>query len=185
VRASSEGAGRGATFSVELPLASREATAPAPRKQPRSRTRVRPVAQSEERLLEGLWVLVVDDERDARELTRELLEERGARVLLAASADEAYALLCRARPDVLVSDLGMPDTDGFALIRRVRELPAREGGDTPAVALTAFARLEERERALVAGFQAHLAKPVDPAELIALVASLAGTLPSAAPSAGG
>ncbi len=124
--------------------------------------------------LAGLRLVIVDDERDARELLRRLLEERGCTVYLASTAGEAIALIRSVRPDVLISDIGMADVDGYELIRRVRSLPSEDGGLTPAVALTAFARSEDRTRALLAGFQAHIAKPVEPTELLAMIASAAG-----------
>ena len=124
--------------------------------------------------LAGVKVLVVDDEADARELVRRLLEDRGATVQLAGSVAEAVETLSSQRPDVLVSDIGMPGEDGYALIRQVRALPTAEGGQTPAVALTAYARSEDRLKVILAGFQMHMAKPVEAAELLALVASLAG-----------
>jgi CheY-like chemotaxis protein len=134
-----------------------------------------------DRLLKGVLVLVVDDEPDTRELVTNVLAECSARVIAAASAADAFTLLQTEHPDVLLSDIGMPEEDGYSLIRRVRELPARDGGDTPSIALTAFARSEDRRRALLAGFQSHLAKPVEPAELVAVVASVAGVIPRPAP----
>jgi CheY-like chemotaxis protein len=119
-------------------------------------------------------VLVVGDEPDARELVRRVLSQCGAQVLTAGSAGEALVILREARPDVLLSDIGMPHEDGYALIRQVRAMPATEGGSVPAGALTAFARSEDRQRALRAGFQIHIPKPVEPAELVTIVASLAG-----------
>jgi CheY-like chemotaxis protein len=119
-------------------------------------------------------VLVVDDEPDARALVERLLRDCDAVVTTAESADDAMAQLAATRPDVLVSDIGMPDVDGYELIRRVRALGVDQGGRVPAIALTAYARAEDRVRAVVAGFQMHVSKPVEPAELIAMVASLAG-----------
>jgi CheY-like chemotaxis protein len=124
--------------------------------------------------LAGLTILVVDDEPDARGLLQHVLTRRRARVLLASSAREALESVRQHRPDVMVSDIGMPDVDGYELIRLVRSLPPEQGGRTPALALTAFARSEDRRRAMLAGFQIHLSKPVEPPELIATVASLAG-----------
>jgi CheY-like chemotaxis protein len=102
-----------------------------------------------------------------------VLEDCGARVFLAASAEEGLEILRRERPDMIISDIGMPDVDGYDFIRRVRALPEQEGGRTPAAALTAFARAEDRTKALRAGYQTHVAKPVEPTELTAVVASLA------------
>jgi CheY-like chemotaxis protein len=124
--------------------------------------------------LAGLKVLVVDDQPDARDLIRRVLEDCNADVFTAATADEALALLQAHRPDVLVSDIGMPGTDGFELLRRIRAVGADRGGRVPAIALTAFARSEDRTRALRAGFLVHVSKPVDPSELVATVASIAG-----------
>jgi CheY-like chemotaxis protein len=117
-------------------------------------------------------VLVVDDEADTRELLRAVLTRCGAEVRTAGSAREALAELERFRPEVLISDIGMPGEDGYELIRRVRELPAGRGGDVPAVALTAYARAEDRLRVLRSGYQMHIPKPVELAELVAVVASL-------------
>ena len=123
--------------------------------------------------LHGVRVLVVDDEPDARELIERVLRKCGAEVSLAGSAGAAADAMPLVRPDVLVSDIGMPEEDGYSLVRRVRALPPQLGGDTPAIALTAFARNEERLRALEAGFQLHVTKPVEPAALAAAVAELA------------
>jgi CheY-like chemotaxis protein len=126
--------------------------------------------------LAGITVLVVDDQADARDLVRRLLEACSATVLTTADADEALRLVREHRPHVFVSDIGMPQTDGFELLRRVRALGPEQGGRVPAIALTAFARSEDRIRALRAGFVVHVAKPVDPSELVATVASVAGRL---------
>jgi signal transduction histidine kinase/PAS domain-containing protein/ActR/RegA family two-component response regulator len=124
--------------------------------------------------LEGLRVLVVDDEQDAREMVAAALELNGAQVFLAAAAPEAFDLLVRERPDVLLSDIEMPGRDGYELIQEIRKLPRDRGGATPAVALTAYATMDHRVRSLRAGFQLHVVKPVQPAELATVVASLAG-----------
>jgi CheY-like chemotaxis protein len=124
--------------------------------------------------LSGVRVLVVDDEADARELVRRVLEASNAIVITASSAAEGLELLRRERPHVLLSDIGMPEEDGYALLRKIRDLPPSEGGSIPAGALTAFARSEDRRRALMAGFQLHVPKPVEPTELLAVVANLAG-----------
>jgi CheY-like chemotaxis protein len=121
----------------------------------------------------GVKVVIVDDEPDARSLLRRIFEDCDAEVHTAETADEAMTLLQSERPHVLISDIGMPGQDGYGLIRRVRALPVETGGHTPAVALTAYARAEDRVTAIVAGFQHHLSKPVEPNELIAIVASLA------------
>src|SRR6266478_7802181 len=121
------------------------------------------VTESQPSLL-GITVLVVDDDLDARELLKRVLERREASVLVAAGGRAALDLLRQRRPDVIVSDIGMPELDGYEMIRLVRSLPADDGGRTPAIALTAFARLEDRQRAVLAGFQVHIAKPVEPPE---------------------
>jgi CheY-like chemotaxis protein len=124
--------------------------------------------------LADVHVLVVDDEVDARELVKRLLEMAGATVSLASSASEAIDRILAARPDVLVCDIGMPSEDGYSLIRQVRVLEQSQANALPAVALTAYARSEDRTKAIRAGFQNHLSKPVEPAELLAVVGSLAG-----------
>jgi CheY-like chemotaxis protein len=122
--------------------------------------------------LEGVTVLIVDDEPDARHLVQRLLQSRGATVSAAESAAAGIAFLLQHPCDVIVSDIGMPDEDGYSFLRRVRALAGRS--DTPAIALTAFARSEDRVRAMLAGFQMHVAKPVEPIEFITMVAALAG-----------
>ncbi len=125
-----------------------------------------------------MLVLVVDDDEGTREITAEILLSFGAEVLLAASAPDALESLVRRRPDVLLADVEMPGEDGYSLIDRVRALPAHGGGATPAAAVTAFARAEDRERALDAGFQLHIAKPIDPLGLASAVARLAAGRPA-------
>jgi CheY-like chemotaxis protein len=127
--------------------------------------------------LSGTRVLVVEDDDDSREGLKIILERWGATVATAASAGEALERLKAFRPHVLLSDLAMPGEDGYSLIRRVRSLEAHEGGRTPAAALTAFARPDDRERALAAGYQRHVSKPLDPADLFAVVAALARAHP--------
>jgi CheY-like chemotaxis protein len=122
--------------------------------------------------LNGLAILVVDDEPDANEMVQTLLVSQGAEVRVAASTRQALDILDRWRPDVLVSDIGMPVEDGYALIQQVRRRAPGRGGDVAAVALTAYAHVEDRVKILTAGFQMHVAKPVDPAELVAVVASV-------------
>jgi CheY-like chemotaxis protein len=123
--------------------------------------------------LAGMTILVVDDHADARDLMRLVLGNRNARVVCAANAHEALALVERERPHVMVSDIGMPVVDGYELLRRVRALGGARGGDVPAIALTAFALAEDRTRALDAGFAVHLSKPVEPLELVAMIARVA------------
>jgi signal transduction histidine kinase/ActR/RegA family two-component response regulator len=175
----SPGDGQGATFFVRLPIAppqgqgvgaalisipAQQANAPA----------LHVILQ-----LAGLRILVVDDEADARTLARRVLEERGAEVVTACSAAEAMAAVDHSSlPSIIVSDIGMPEQDGYDLIKQMRALPG-DAGRVPAVALTALARTEDRKRALSAGYQKHVSKPVDPAELVAVIASLVGrTVPA-------
>jgi CheY-like chemotaxis protein len=170
VEVDSQGEGKGATFTVRLPV--RAVQVP-----PRAPGEIFP-ALSMERLqsqpLSGLSVLVVDDEPDARELIATVLEQAGARAIVAGGARAALELLIRERPDVLLSDIGMSGADGYALMREVRGLPADQGGCTPAAALTAYSRAEDARQAIESGFQRHVAKPVEPETLIAQVAALAG-----------
>ena len=173
VQATSEGLGRGATFTVALPLAViQRRSYESARAHPRSATAL-PLAFTPVDL-SGLKVLVVDDEADARELIRHLLAECTAEVFIARSAEEALAAMDREQPDVLVSDIGMPGTDGFELLRCIRARGEGRGGKIPAIALSAFARSEDRTRALRAGFQVYVSKPVEAAELVASVASVSG-----------
>ena len=122
--------------------------------------------------ISGMKIVVIDDEPDARLMVKRLLEDCDAHVRTAGSVDEGLALVGSERPDVIVSDIGMPGEDGFSLIRRLRALPAERDGKTPVIALTAYARAEDRQRILAAGFQAHLSKPIEPAELVRSVAAL-------------
>jgi PAS domain S-box-containing protein len=170
VRAESEGAGRGSAFTVTLPL---KAVAPSPRFEGAGGPRAAAGPEAQMPSLAGKSLLLVEDDEDARVMLRSLLEGRGARVTAAASAAEAWEALAGARFDVLLSDIGMPVEDGYSLVRRLREREAARGGLLPAVALTAYARDEDRTRALLSGFHAHVSKPVNPAELVAVVASLA------------
>ena len=119
-------------------------------------------------------MLAVDDEADARELIATVLEQAGARAITVATAEEALFVLAHERPDVLLSDIGIPGSDGYSLMRKVRDLPPNQGGGTPAAALTAYSRSEDARRALEAGFQRHVSKPVEPEVLVAQVAALAG-----------
>jgi CheY-like chemotaxis protein len=172
VRAQSAGENRGATFVVSLPIAVVHENESADRRHPASS--FSGSVATELPSLRGVRVLVVDDEPDARELLRRVLEHREASVVVAGDGLEAINLLRQQRPDVIVSDIGMPDLDGYEMIRLVRSLSPDDGGTTPAIALTAFARSEDRRRAMLAGFQVHIAKPVEPPELVATVASLSG-----------
>ena len=174
IRATSPGVGQGATFTVTLPRTPVRQE-PEPDGEPRhARADVDASASHEAcAALAGVRVLVVDDEPDARALVERLLSDCEAAVMTAASASEALGVMRRERPDIMVSDIGMPGEDGYSLIRKVRALEPAEGGDVLAVALTAYARSEDRTRAMEAGFQTHVAKPVEPAELVAVVAALA------------
>jgi PAS domain S-box-containing protein len=172
VTAESEGAGRGSTFTVLLPVAPvYSAEASEARVHPAAREML-PAFECPDRL-DGLRVLVVDDEPDTREMLKAGLGQCGARVTVAGSAAEAIESLASGEPDVLISDIGMPDEDGYELIRQVRARAADDGGRVPAIALTAYARVEDRMQALRAGYQMHVTKPVELAELAAVVASLA------------
>jgi CheY-like chemotaxis protein len=122
--------------------------------------------------LKNVNVLVVDDDPFIREVVQVMLRLAGARVAVAESAPEAFDMLQRLRPDVLISDIRMPGEDGYSLMRKVRELPADDGGATPAIAITAFGQEEDRSRAQAAGFQVHLTKPLDPDELREAIRSL-------------
>jgi signal transduction histidine kinase/ActR/RegA family two-component response regulator len=167
ISAASPGAGQGATFTVRLPIA------PARFGPPRHESPSRAADGSAEVPLAGLRVLAVDDEPDARDLLSLVLAQGGAEVRAAGSAEEALATLEGWRPDVVVSDIAMPGEDGYGLIRRLRARAPEEGGRIPAVALTAYARAEDRARALAAGFQVHAPKPIDPEELVTVVRALA------------
>ena len=169
VNVSSDGEGQGSTFRVRLPLmiVHREGIRET-REHPRAE-KLAPVAALGS--LIGVRVLAIDDEKDALGLLRIVLESAGAEVVTIASAKEALATIDSINPDALVVDLGMPEMDGFEFISRVRSSP-NASRDIPAAALTAFARSEDRTRALRSGFEMHLAKPVDPGELVASVATL-------------
>jgi len=166
VQAASGGEGRGATFTIGLPMG-----APA-------ELRPEALAAARDASVEGISltnirVLVVEDEPDAAEFVTNLLESHGADVVSAASAREALEAVAQARPDILISDIGLPEMDGYQLMEQIRKMDVAKGGGIPAVALTAFARSEDRTRALRAGYQTHLAKPIESTELIATVASFA------------
>jgi len=173
VQAESPGEGQGATFVVNLPIVPvYQKDNLVERVHPAARDTL-PSYECPERL-EGLKVLVVDDEVDTRELFRVGISQCGAEVVTAGSAQEALEAIEAERPDLLVSDIGMPGEDGYELIRKVRALPAGRGGKIPAIALTAYARTEDRLRALRAGYQMHVSKPVELSELVAVMASLIG-----------
>jgi CheY-like chemotaxis protein len=172
VRAKSAGLGQGATFTISLPVLIVNAEPEPAEERHHPGVDTLPLRPDMCADIAGVKVLVVDDEPDARGLAKRLLEDCKAVVTVAGSAKEAMERLPFDRPDVLISDVGMPDMDGYELIRQVRALPPEQGGTTPAIALTAYARSEDRMKAIMAGFQHHVAKPVEPAELITMVASL-------------
>ncbi|MEG4585247.1 ATP-binding protein [Microcoleus sp. MOSTC5] len=170
----SPGIGQGTSFTVKLPVMIIHPPAS-------DSERLNSIVEANARVeasptLEGLQILVVDDEADALELLSTILQKYGADVIAVASVKEALTVIETATcsPDVLVSDIGMPDEDGYSLIRKLRQLEAQRGGRLPAIALTAYARNDDRRQALLAGFQMHLTKPVDAADLVAVVASLTG-----------
>ena len=164
VNVTSEGVGKGAAFEVSVPLmAPNERGAARPSDRP-------PVSQAS--ALMGIRIVVVDDEQDARDLVTAVLQQAGAIVTSVGSAEEAMHAIHERPPALLVSDIGMPGEDGYALIARVRALPAERGGRVPAVAVTAFTRKEDRTRALRAGYTAHVGKPINPSELVTLATNV-------------
>ncbi|MBI3263711.1 MAG: response regulator [Acidobacteria bacterium] len=167
VWAESAGPDQGATFVVRLPVPAVLTSPAAPASEPDQQ-------HAAESKLRGVRVLVVDDDEDARHLVDAVLEHRGAEVKTAASARDAFELLPRYRPDVLLVDICMPVEDGYSLMRRIRTLPTESGGSTPAAALTAYSGVDDRRQAISVGFQMHLAKPIEPTMLVDLVATLAG-----------
>jgi signal transduction histidine kinase/ActR/RegA family two-component response regulator len=170
VRAESPGKGMGATFTLELPIALMHT--------PQTPERAHPTAESPSADLSpdvsvaGLRVLAVDDDVDTLETLMSLLQQYGADVRTASSAAGALAVLDVWTPDLIISDIGMPTEDGYSLIRKIRARPPERGGQVPALALTAYARVEDRLQVLAAGFQMHLPKPIEPSELLAVVSSL-------------
>ena len=170
VEADSGGEGKGSTFTVRLPIRALQTgeSGEEPSDVAHAGTSSLPAVH-----LDGLRLLVVDDELDARRVLVKMLQDAGAIVTAAASAAEAIESLAKTRPEVLISDIGMPDVDGFDLIRKVRA-SGYHAKDLPAVALTAFVHKQDQRQALLAGFQVHIPKPVDPHDLLAGVASLAG-----------
>ena len=169
VDADSRGEEQGATFTVRLPLLlpSKETVLEPASKQPENVAPL-PLYQS----LLGVRVLVVDDEADSRDFATTVLQQCQAEVLAVGTVQEALRIIPKWKPDVLVSDISMPGEDGYSLIRQLRSQPPEQGGKIPAAALTAFARAEDRMRAIQEGYQLHLPKPIEPAELATVVASL-------------
>src|SRR5262249_33224669 len=179
ITAASEGLGRGATFTVTLPRRHPEFIAPPPAVAPREVRTEGFITLDEDISLEGVSVLVVDDQEEARVVLTQALGEYGAQVTAVSSGGDALAFLSdplsARRPDALILDIAMPDEDGYTVLKKVRALEAEQGavGDQiPAIALTAYGRSEDRLRALQAGFYMHVAKPVEPAELAVVIASL-------------
>src|ERR1043165_9541361 len=171
ISAESEGPGRGSVFIVDLPLA-QERRDPA-----RAEERKREVerrSRSGVVRLDGVHVLLVEDDDDSRKLLGTMLKRYGARVTSTKSAAEAFEAFTNDVPDVLISDIGMPDEDGYQLIRKLRALPGQKGGTTPAIALTGYASRKDRERALSAGYQQHMAKPIEQMDMITAIAALVG-----------
>jgi CheY-like chemotaxis protein len=167
VQAESRGEGMGSTFTIKLPVRAVQM-----KNDPTVETFLFGETPDGSMALDGLKILVVDDEVDARELLTWVLEERNADVMTAASVEEAMEAVEQSRPDILISDLAMPGEDGYMLIRRLRSREEKQGGEIPAVALTAYAGREERQQAISAGFQAHLSKPVEPRHLAKIISSL-------------
>jgi CheY-like chemotaxis protein len=170
VRVKSPGEGQGTTFIVALPISVARSDDSGRHERP-SFTEVDLFSVGLPSLA-GLTVLIVDDEPDARTLVSRIVEERGARAVTAQSGEEAFRLLNTEPIDILVTDIGMPDYDGYKFIQQIRVSEPKRVRNIPAIALTAYARAEDRQRALLAGYQMHLAKPVEPRELIAGIASL-------------
>jgi len=170
VKAASEGEGLGSTFTVRLPLASDVVNAQPAEARPPST----PPPSFKSYDLSGLIVMVVDDEPDARSLIARVLDECGAEVLIAGRAQDALVMVEQTPPHVIVSDISMPDIDGFELLKRLRDDGGARVADVPVIALTAFARDEDRSRILGAGFSRHLTKPIDLSGLVATVAELSG-----------
>ena len=159
---------------MDLPLA-QERRDPA-RAEERKREVERRRSRSGAVRLDGLHVLLVEDDDDSRKLLGTMLKRYGARVTSTKSAKEALSVFDGELPDVLISDIGMPDQDGYEFIRKLRSAPPDKGGLTPAIALTGYASRKDRERALTAGYQQHMAKPIEQADMIAAIAALGWTL---------
>jgi len=172
IRAQSDGLGHGSVFTVDLPLA-QERRDPA-KAEERRREVERRRSRSGAVRLDGLHVLLVEDDDDSRKLLGTMLKRYGAKVTSTKSAKEALGVFDGELPDLLISDIGMPDEDGYELIRKLRSAPPDKGGLTPAIALTGYASRKDRERALAAGYHQHIAKPVEQSDMIAAIAALVG-----------
>jgi CheY-like chemotaxis protein len=167
VSAHSDGVNKGATFSATFPLI-------ADRAEPVAIAQTGDMNSLDLHSLDGLRVLLVDDEAEAREILSTVITRTGAEVKTCKSAGEALSKLVEWKPDVILSDIAMPDEDGYSFINKVRSLPREKGGETPAAALTAYARDVDRYQALAAGYQMHIAKPIGAGQLITMIARLAG-----------
>ncbi len=176
VDAFSEGVDKGATFALTLPIRAVAPTEAHLSSEPHARSVIEPTAPTPG-VLQGYRILVVDDEPDARELVGAVLRQAGGAVETASSAAEAYDAVFRVRPHVIVSDIGLPEEDGYSFMRRLRKVSPKDGGSIPSVALTAYTRVEDRSQALAAGFNTHIGKPVDIAELVTTVVHLAALPP--------
>ncbi|WP_395748857.1 ATP-binding protein [Prosthecobacter sp.] len=172
VKASSAGRNQGSTFTLMLPMVVIQPETEAGSRHPASSERSSSAGNAPH--LDEIRVMIVDDEEDSRNLLQKMLAKAGAVVTTARSVQQALDLWGQAAPDVLISDIGMPDRDGYSLIREIRQLPASQGGNVPAIALTAYTRTEDRIKAIAAGFQMHISKPADSVELMTVVSSLAG-----------
>jgi CheY-like chemotaxis protein len=171
VRVKSGGEGKGTTFIISLPISVVHTLDTVENLQRTKVERREPLLHTPD--LEGSTVMVVDDEADAISLVKRIMEDCGALVKACTSGAECLDCIPKLRPDVVIMDIGMPGMDGYALIGKLRALSPDQGGRTPAVALTAFARSEDRRQAMLAGFDVHVAKPVEPGELVAVVSRLA------------
>jgi PAS domain S-box-containing protein len=171
VSAESSGLGTGSTFTVDLPMA-QERRDPARAEERRKEVERRKSLTGHKVRLDGVHVLVVEDDDDSRKLLVTMLKQHGAQVSSAASAKDAFSLFCERLPDVVISDIGMPDEDGYDLIQKIRALSEKAGGLTPAIALTGYATRKDRERSLASGYQQHIAKPIDQSQLVSAISSL-------------
>lgn len=171
VSAESSGLGTGSIFKVDLPIAE-ERRDPARAEERRREVERRKSALGEKVRLDGVHVLLVEDDDDSRKLLGTMLKQHGAEISSAASAKDAFTLFSEKVPDVVVSDIGMPDEDGYELLQKIRALPAEAGGLTPAIALTGYATRKDRERSLSSGYQLHIAKPIEQGELVSAIAGL-------------
>jgi CheY-like chemotaxis protein len=173
VSAESEGFGKGSTFRVDLPMVAERRDPARAEERRREMERRRNLGGHKVRL-DGVHVLLVEDDEDSRKLLGTMLKQHGADVTAAASVTDALTLFSEKVPDIMVSDIGMPEQDGYELIRKIRALPPEKGGGIPAIALTGYATRKDRERSLSAGFHNHIAKPIEQRQLVTAIASLVG-----------